>query len=47
MKHRYEVLFSCPGEKRKLNVKCDTWESVDREVRCFGIENLIHIRENL
>lgn len=29
-----------------LNVACDTWEEVEREIACFGVDNLIYIREN-
>jgi hypothetical protein len=47
--HRYEVLFgnAVNGQiENRINVMCDTWTSVEREVAAFGVENLIHIREN-
>lgn len=29
-----------------FTVMCNTWEEVDREVKCFGVDNLLCIREN-
>jgi len=48
MKYRYVVRFAGGlGDAAYINVACNDWAEVEREVATFGIDNLIYIRENL